>query len=114
MKVTVIDYGLSNLLSVEREMCIRDRCSSSRVMPSTPPSVTPDRECTLYSPKAKKALLPATSRQLDAFMPNENKIKPLFPHFVFPGGGVISLHRAWAKASKPSTNSPSSPCSTAR
>ena len=35
-------------------MC--NQCSSSSVSPRTPPSVTPESEWTLYSPKERKAL----------------------------------------------------------
>ena len=42
---------------------IFSQCSSSSVMPSTPPSVTPEKEWTWYSPKARNALLSAAIMQ---------------------------------------------------
>lgn len=64
-KITVVIAGV-----------IPSQLSSRSVAPRTPPSVTPERECTLKSPKAKNMLLTKMIKHdfhltnLNIFLPN--------------------------------------------
>ena len=55
--------------------------SKSRVIPSTPPSVTPEKEWMLNKPKARIALPIRQTRQFFGFNA-ENKISQPFPTII--------------------------------
>ena len=55
--------------------------SKSRVIPSTPPSVTPEKEWMLNKPKARIALPKRQTRQFFGFNA-ENKISQPFPTII--------------------------------